>query len=65
MKSKEFNVPADLIVEFAEVLTENELVHAITGTTADDEIIIEVDYEKSERQAIFELMELLEEEDDE
>jgi len=65
MKTKEFTVSADLIVEFAEQLADSELVHAITGVTEDEEIIIEVDYEKEDRQKVFELLEMLEDEAEE
>ena len=59
MKTREFNVPANIMIEFAEALAENELTNEITGTTEDNEVVIEVQYEKSERQAIFELMEMV------
>lgn len=58
MKKRTFNVAVDSIVEFCEVLESNELSNEITGVTDDDEIIIEVSYDSSERAAIFELIEI-------
>lgn len=60
MKTKEFYVPAELMPEVAEVIAEHELEHSITGTTEDNEIVVEVSYEKEDRQAIYEIMEILE-----
>jgi hypothetical protein len=52
------------MVEFVEILEENSLDNTIQGTNEDDEIIIDVNYESDERQAVFELMELLDPEDE-
>lgn len=60
MKTKEINVPVIIIVEFAGLLAEHNLTNEIVGLTDDGEIIIEVQYEKEERQAVFELLELVE-----
>ena len=59
MKTKELNVPQEIIEEFADLLAENNITNEIQGTTEDGDIIIRVEYEKEERQAIFELMELI------
>ena len=60
MRSKEFNVDVDSIVEFCEVLDKNDLTNKIVGVNDDEEIVIEVSYDSSERAAIFELMEITE-----
>jgi hypothetical protein len=70
MKKKTFEIPVENILEFAELVVENELANEITGTTDDDEIIFEVQYEPSEREAVFTLTEwyentVLEEEEEE
>jgi len=64
MKTRTCEVHVDSIVEFAELLEENNLSNTIHGTNEDDEIIIDVHYESGERQAVFKLMELLDPEDD-
>ena len=64
MKTRTFEVPADSITEFAEIIGNNELDNTIQGINDDEEIIIDVHYEADERQAVFELMELLDPDDD-
>jgi hypothetical protein len=64
MKTRTFNVPVDSMVEFAEILENNSLQNTITGITGDEEIIVDVSYEKDEREAVFELMELLDPDDE-
>ena len=59
MKTKELIVSLEMVLEVAEFLTENELRNEIVGTTEDDEIMISVDYEKSEVEIIDELEELI------
>ncbi len=61
MKKRNFLVPEDSIVEFAEAVETNQLTNTIAGTTEDDEIIIEIEYEQDERGAILDLMEVLDE----
>ena len=56
MKIKTFEIPTDNMIEFADLLIENELSNEITGTN-DDCIIIEVQYEPDEREAVFNLTE--------
>jgi hypothetical protein len=60
MRKVEFNVPSDAMVEFAEELANRNLSNTITGTTDDDEIIIEVEYDKSENDDVDSLEEILE-----
>jgi hypothetical protein len=59
MRTKVFDVPADSIVEFAELLEENELEGTITGVNEDSEISISVNYERENREVILDLMELI------
>ena len=66
MRKMTLTVPADSMVEFARIIGENELDNTITGLTEDEDILVEVQYSNEERQAVYELIELTEaEEDDE
>jgi hypothetical protein len=56
MRSRTFDVPADLIVEFAEVVIENGLAASIEGyDSEEDEVSIEVDYEASQKKLMHQL----------
>jgi hypothetical protein len=59
MRTREFEVPTEVIAEFAEALDQHSLTNEINGVNDDGEILIEVSYEKNERESILELMELL------
>lgn len=61
MRKATFEVPSDLMGDFTEKLTELELTNSIIGTTEDDEIQVEVYYEKDESDAVDELETFLEE----
>lgn len=54
-------VPLQLIGDFTEKLIEQELENSISGKNEDDEILIEILYEKEETSAIDELEQFLEE----
>lgn len=61
MKSRIFNVPADSIIEFAELIGDNELEGVIIGTNDDDEIGISVEYDPEEdSEAILNMIEYIE-----
>lgn len=69
MRSRSFDVPADLMVEFAKVIVENELDTSIEDYDHDeDEITIEVDYEPEQKKLMHELQDRIddyyEEQDD-
>lgn len=53
-----FSVQTDNIFEFAEILEANELSNKIIGTSDDDILQIEVQYNKVDRRAIEELEDL-------
>ena len=62
MAKHEFNVPVELIEEFADILAEKDLVNEILGSTDDKEIIIEVEYDKNDRKdkhAVYKLHEMI------
>ncbi len=65
MKSRTFNVPEELIVEFAQVLGQHGLANSIEGITQEGEVIIEVDYENPQRKVIHELHDLIDDFNDE
>ncbi|MCE9538628.1 MAG: hypothetical protein K8R85_05345 [Bacteroidetes bacterium] len=56
----EFEVPVNSIIEFSEILAENELENEILGTTDNDELLIEVHFDKSTFDAIEQLEKLVE-----
>ncbi|MBI5542189.1 MAG: hypothetical protein HY951_19185 [Bacteroidia bacterium] len=64
MKTRTFEVPAEQMPEFAEIIGNHELDNDIQGINDDNEIIVDVYYETEERLCVFELMELLDPEDD-
>lgn len=59
MRTKEFEVPVELIEEFADALDEHELSNSIQGTNDEGEILIIVQYDKNEREAVFSLSEMI------
>ena len=64
MKTRSFEVPADQMPEFAEVIGNHDLDNTITGINDDNEILVDVHYEPEEKLAVFELMELLDPDDE-
>lgn len=57
---KELNVPSNLIIEVADVLLENGISNDIIGTDEEtDELILEVTYEKEQREAIHQIEDLI------
>jgi hypothetical protein len=61
MRKAEFEVPAEVFGDFTEKLSESGLDNRVLGRTEDDEIEVEVYYEKSDVRVIDELEEYLEE----
>ena len=60
MRKVSFEVPQEVIGDFTEKLTELELENSIVGKTENDEIEVEVYYEKTESKQVDELEEFLE-----
>jgi hypothetical protein len=60
MRKAEFNVPSEVMAEFAQAMAERNLTNTITGSTEDGKIIIEVEYDKDETDEVDELEEVLE-----
>ena len=60
MKTRNFYVHPDSIVEFAEMLQEGELDGSITGVNENDEIEIAVSYESENSETVLSLIEFVE-----
>lgn len=61
MRKAIFEVPSEVMGEFTEKLTDLELENSIVGKNDEDEIEIEVLYEKNESKQVDELETFLEE----
>lgn len=59
-----FNVPADLMPEFSEMVSENELANEIIGKNDDDDIIVEINHRSNQKGEVLELVDWLEENND-
>ena len=55
MKSRKFEVPQDLICEFAEKVVEAELVNRIVDAD-EDSLTIEIRYDSQEKEAVYDLL---------
>ena len=55
MRKAEFIVPQEAAVAFSDELINRNLSNEITGTTEDNELVIEVVYEKEESKEVDEL----------
>jgi hypothetical protein len=64
MKTRSFEVPVDMMPEFAEIIANNNLDNDIQGTNDDNDILVDVYYEPDEREAVMELMVLLDPDDE-
>lgn len=72
MRKAEFAVPSEVMAEFANEMAERDLDNKVVGISEDDEILVEVIYEKEETKSVDELeaildnlREQIEEEDEE
>lgn len=65
MRTKQFEVPVEMITEFSEALGDSGLNNSVNGVNEEGEILITVGYEKNERATVFELSELIDEFHDE
>lgn len=62
MRTRKFNVPADLMTQFAGVMTENDLNNTIVGYDLDaDEITVEVDYEADQKKMMHDIQDKIDE----
>lgn len=57
---KELHVPVGAILDVADVLLENEIINDIIGTDPDeDTLILEVQYDKEQREVIHEVDDII------
>jgi hypothetical protein len=57
---QELSIPAAIITEVACILLENEIINDIIGAdTETDEILIEIQYEREQRDAIHDIEDLI------
>jgi hypothetical protein len=57
---KELHVPTGAIIDVADVLLENEITNEIIGTESDeDAVILEVQYDKEQREIIHEVEDII------
>jgi hypothetical protein len=61
MRKAEFEVPSEVMAEFAGELAERGLDNTVTGKSEDGEILVEVIYEKEESDSVDELEAFLDE----
>ncbi|HEY9007330.1 MAG TPA: hypothetical protein VIM75_14415 [Ohtaekwangia sp.] len=65
MRTRNFEVPTDLITEFAQIMENHELDNVIEGVTEDGEIEISVDYEPAQKKVIEHIHEIIDRYNDE
>ncbi|MBA3680500.1 MAG: hypothetical protein H0W73_04955 [Bacteroidetes bacterium] len=58
-KTREFEVPASIIAEFASLMIDQNLSNEITGLNEEGELIIEVRYEAKNKAGLFTLIEFM------
>lgn len=61
MRTRNFLVPEELIIQFVEAIEEHEFDNHIVGTTAENEIEISIDYDTDQRKVVNELQDLIDE----
>jgi hypothetical protein len=54
-RKAEFFVPTDLLHEFVEEMTSRNLKATITGTNEDEEVVLEMEYDKEDTSEIDDL----------
>ncbi|MBA3971234.1 MAG: hypothetical protein H0X46_03680 [Bacteroidetes bacterium] len=59
MRKAEFEVPSEVMAEFADEMVNRDLDNKVTGTNEDNEILVEVIYEKEESKSVDELEKIL------
>jgi capsular polysaccharide biosynthesis protein len=59
MRKAEFEVPSEVMAEFAEEMASRDLDNKVIGTNDDNEIVVEVNYEREESKSVDELEKIL------
>ena len=65
MRSRTFEVPLDVMGDFAQIVDDNELTNELNGVADNGDIIVNVDYEAQQKDVITELHELVDKHNDE
>lgn len=61
MRSRTFEVPVDLMVDFAQIIDQYELDNVIEGVTEDNDIEVRVDFQPNQRNVISKIVDLIDE----
>jgi len=64
MKTKRIAVEADQMLEVSQIIADNKITNEIIGVD-DDYIIIQVEYSHAQREAIYEILQIANEDDNE
>jgi hypothetical protein len=59
MRTKQFEVPTEVMAEFADALQEHQLNNSIQCSNADGEIVVRIEYDTDDREAVLLLSELI------
>ncbi len=59
MRKAEFEVPSEVMAEFADAMASRNLNNTVSGTTENGEIIVEVQYERDDSDEVDELEKIL------
>ncbi|MDP1800430.1 MAG: hypothetical protein Q8L81_03710 [Bacteroidota bacterium] len=60
-KTRQFKIPKDFIGNFFGALNDTDLAYELVEVNEDDELVVEVEYDSSERDDVMNLIELLDE----
>lgn len=59
MRTKEFEVPTEVMAEFADALQEHGLNNSIQSSNEDGEIVVWIEYDTDDREAVLLLSEMI------
>lgn len=59
MRKAQFEVPSQVMAEFADEMANRNLSNKVAGTNEDGEIVVEVEYDRDETDEVDELEEIL------
>lgn len=59
MRTKEFEVPTEVMAEFADALQEHGLNNSIQSSNEDGEIVVRIEYDTDDREAVLLLSEMI------
>lgn len=59
MRRKEFEVPTEVMAEFADALQEHGLNNSLQCSNEDGEIVVQIEYDTDDREAVLLLSEMI------